>query len=309
MPSAVIDLGTNTCNLVIVRTNKDGKQELIYSGSEPVKLGQGGIDKRIITPDAMQRGLKAISNHLNRIQNAGCENVRAIATSAVRNAQNKDAFLNLIREKTGLEFEVITGDKEAEYIYKGAKLAVGFQKEKVLILDIGGGSNEFIIGNGREIYWKQSFEIGVARIREKFKPKDPISDEEIKQIEAHFDHHLTPLWQAVTEHPVSTLIGCSGAFDSFVDMLEGLEPESTFRVKTEIAPSDFFSLHHKIVISDHATRKTMKGLDPVRIEMIVIASIFVNFVLRKLNIHTIIQSGYALKEGVLAEMLNTDHLG
>ncbi len=300
--TAVIDLGTNTCNLLIVDILPNGQTKLIYTGKESVKLGQGGINRKIITPEAMQRGLLAIQRHMQRIREAGCTHIRAIGTSAVRNASNKKDFLDLIKKETGVEIEIIDGDSEAGYIYQGARMAVGFDEKKVLILDIGGGSNEFIIGNKDQIFWRQSFEIGIARIREEFPISEPITQEEIKQIECHFDKHLQPLWKKVKQYPIDTLIGCSGAFDTFVDLIDNLEPESTYRIKTLISLSDFQIIHQRIITSDHTTLEVMKGLDPIRISMIVIASIFVNFVLQKINIKTMFQSGYALKEGVLAEI-------
>lgn len=300
--TAVIDLGTNTCNLLIVDICSNKQPKLIYTGKEPVKLGQGGINQKIITPEAMQRGLQAIKKHLHRIREAGCTQLRAIGTSAVRNADNKNDFLDLVKKETGIEMEVIDGNTEAGYIYQGARMAVGFNEKKVLILDIGGGSNEFIIGNKDQIFWKHSFEIGIARIQEEFPISDPITREETERIEQHFDQHLQLLWEKTEQYPIDTLIGCSGAFDTFADLIDNLEPESTYRVKTQISLSDFQMIHHRIITSDHATREVMRGLDPVRIDMIVIASIFVNFVLQKINIRTMFQSGYSLKEGVLAEI-------
>ena len=154
MRNAILDFGTNTFNLLIVEDGNGRELNIIHISKEPVKLGRGGIHRKIITEDAFLRGIKAIENHFQRIKEFGAEKTYAFATSAIRDANNGKAFIREVKDKFNLYVNVIPGEREAELIYKGVRMSCGFSDETVLILDIGGGSNEFIIANKKQIYWK-----------------------------------------------------------------------------------------------------------------------------------------------------------
>ncbi|NJO69648.1 MAG: hypothetical protein HC830_10500 [Bacteroidetes bacterium] len=137
----------------------------------------------------------------------------AFGTSALRDAANGEAFREDVKRQFDIEIRLITGEKEAEYIYKGVSQTVQHIREKFLILDIGGGSNEFIIADQQQYYWKESFKLGMARLTEKFTPSDPVTPELIDTLEAYFEKELYPLFRALEEYPVKILVGASGSFD------------------------------------------------------------------------------------------------
>ena len=182
MRIAILDLGTNTFNMLVAETGNNKEYQILSSTKLPVKLGKGGIDKKEIRPDAITRGLTALEKHLQQSKVLKAEKIIAYATSAIRTARNSDQFLKTIREKFGIEVEIISGDREAELIYYGVKQAVSLDHEKYLILDIGGGSNEVIIADKSQIWWKKSYPLGMTRLVEKFRPSDPITIEEIEFI-------------------------------------------------------------------------------------------------------------------------------
>ena len=303
MHHAIIDLGTNTCNLLIAST--EGKQyEIIYDGKEGVKLGKEGINQNILTPDAFERATKAISNHLQTINRYPVDEIIVIATSAVRDAVNKDEFARYIFEKTGLSLTIISGEEEAEYIFKGVQLAFG-ELNNSLILDIGGGSNEFILTQGNTSVWRRSFPIGMSRIISSFPISDPITNDEIQAIEEYFDKVLEPLWKRMHSVEIQQLIGCSGAFDTLADLVDNVPAASKFRVTQYINIDDFNAVSEKIISSTTAQREKMASMEPLRIEMIVPSCIFMRFILNKLSITEIVQTGYSLKEGVLYTKINS----
>ena len=173
-----------------------------------------------------------------------------------------------------------------------------------MILDIGGGSNEFIICNRDGIIWKHSFELGMARILELFNLSDPITHEEIHALEDYFRYELKPLFEAVKRERPRTLIGASGSFDTFYAMLRhrsGIVDDVNHG--REIALSDFERIARDLVHSTLEQRRVMPGMEPVRVEMIVAAVIFVSFVLRECRIRQLIQSEFSLKEGVISELV------
>ncbi len=306
MKIAILDFGTNTFNLLIAETGEESGLRVLHSSKEAVKLGHG-ISNGMITAEALQRGIAAIEKHFTRIKKYEADKIYAYATSAIREAKNGNNFLFDVDRKFGLYVNVIPGEREAELIYKGVRQSFGLDDKKVLILDIGGGSNEFIIADNREIYWKYSFDLGMARLLDKFKPSDPITADEIIIIEKHLNEELWPLFRAVEEHRPEVLIGASGSFETFSTLLSFGAPGSYTMNEghaREILMDDYARLHEKLLRSNTGERSKMEGMEPVRIDMIVLATIFVNFTIHKCGIRKIIQSDYALKEGVVAEILN-----
>ena len=300
---AILDFGTNTFNLLIAE-RKDRSFNIVFTGKQPVKLGRGGIQINRISPAAFERGYTAIQNHMESIKKYEVEEVRAFATSAIRNASNGQEFVDEVQKRYGFRVRVIPGDREAELIYKGVKQAYPMDKKKVMILDIGGGSNEFIICDDKGISWKQSFELGMARILELFELSDPITHEEVHALEAYFRHELAPLLEAVKKEKPRALIGASGSFDTFYAMLRlrsGIVSDEGH--SHPLAMTEFRRIHQQLIRSTHAERLNLPGMEPVRVDMIVPAVIFVGFVLRECKIKQLVQSDFALKEGVISELV------
>lgn len=302
---AVMDLGTNTFHLLIAEGNASAYKEIVHK-HEAVRLGEGGINKGIIQPEAYERGMNAMLKFNALLSEHNVENISAIATSALRNASNGQQFMDEVAAKTGISIEIIDGEQEADYIYKGVKLAGGLSHQTSLIMDIGGGSVEFIVGNENAILWKQSFEIGAARLMDKFHRTDPIPRESINALEIYLEEHLLSLLAVAAKYPVDALIGSSGAFETFAELIE-LEKDNPFTLDIKNYTFDFNELvavTNKLIASSHNERKDTKGIIPIRVDMIVVASLITRFITQKLGIHKVCLSTYSLKEGVLAEMMS-----
>jgi exopolyphosphatase/guanosine-5'-triphosphate,3'-diphosphate pyrophosphatase len=303
MITAILDFGTNTFNLLIAERKERGFS-ILLSSKQPVKLGRGGIQVNRITPDAKERGFVAIHNHMEVIRNYEVDEIRAFATSAIRNAANGEEFIEEVYRRFGFRTRIIPGDREAELIYKGVRQAVKLGEENSMILDIGGGSIEFIICNKQGIVWKKSFELGMARLLELFSLSDPITSEEVRALENYFRLELAPLREAVRKERPRTLIGASGSFDTFqaiIRLRKGMDSDQFFG--REISLKDYTKLHKILVRSTREERADMPGMEPVRVEMIVAATIFVSFVIRDCNISHLHHSEFALKEGVISELV------
>ena len=303
MITAILDFGTNTFNLLIAE-RKERAFKILHTSKQPVKLGKGGIQVKRITPDAFERGFAAIQNHMETIARYKVDDIRAFATSAVRNANNGEQFIEEVYRKFGFRVRVIPGDREAELIYKGVRQAVSFDHTHMMILDIGGGSNEFIICNKDGIVWKQSFELGMARLMERFTLSDPITHEEIRALQSYFMEELTPLLEVVKQVRPHTLIGASGSFDTFHALIRertGMEEDRLHG--REISMKAYNKIHLLLLQSTAEERRLMPGMEPVRVEMIVAATIFVSFVIHACHIKHLHHSEFALKEGVISELV------
>ncbi|MCU0434728.1 MAG: exopolyphosphatase [Bacteroidia bacterium] len=302
MRVAIIDLGTNTFNLVVAETGSGAHYTIIYNEKVPVKLGEGGINQGYIADPAFERGLNAIRNYATVIRSLHTDKTRAFATSAVRNAANGKAFTDAVETETGIHIEIISGNREAEYIYMGVKQAVQLHPAPSLIMDIGGGSTEFIIADDEGIRWKHSFEVGAARLLDTFHPSDPLTAGEQEKITAYLRHTLKPLFEAAALHCPQELIGASGSFDSLAEMvawefhtpaaIEGVS-DYTFN------PDEVAFIHRRLLQSTKAERLQMKGLVTMRVDMIVVSTLLVETVLRETGLSHIRLSTYALKEGAL----------
>jgi exopolyphosphatase / guanosine-5'-triphosphate,3'-diphosphate pyrophosphatase len=305
MRVAVIDLGTNTFNLLIADVQQSDFR-VVHAGREVVKLGEASINEGRIAEAAYRRGIEAFMNHARVIREKNAATVRAFATSAIRDAQNGRQFTDEILQKTGIEIEVIDGEREAELIYLGNRLAVDLRTEAHLIMDIGGGSTEFIIANHERIFWKKSFRLGVARLLEKFKPEDPISAQTITAVRQYLAQELQPLVKALAEYRVNCLVGSSGGFESVVDMIaaayareEVVDEKHCYRVSL----GDYFNMSQRVVHSTAAERERMGGLIPMRRDMIVLTYLLIDEVVALSGVREFKVSTYALKEGALAELI------
>jgi exopolyphosphatase/guanosine-5'-triphosphate,3'-diphosphate pyrophosphatase len=307
MRIAVIDLGTNTFNLLVAETDIFGGFETLYNEKLPVKLGEGGINKGYITEEAFIRGLEAMENYASTIKQWQAERTLAFATSAVRNASNGNEFVLTTLQKTGIEVQIISGEMEAEFISMGVRQAVKLSKEPSLIIDIGGGSTEFIIVDEEKILWKQSFELGASRLLQRFEPSDPIKPDEQKQIADYILSELKILWEAAEKFKVKELIGASGSFESLAELINmryhsfpGLEE----RTECEFALEQCAAIHAEILASTRDQRLKMRGLVAMRVDLIVVSAVLVETVVSRLDISKMRYSSYSLKEGVLWRFLN-----
>ena len=183
MIKAVIDLGTNTFNILIARI-EDNFFEILWSGKEGVSLGMGGINEKIIAPDAFQRGLETMERFKQFCDDWKVVQINAIGTSALRDAVNSLDFIEKVKKLTGIEIKIISGEIEAELIYKGVNLTYKF-KEPAMIMDIGGGSTEFIFADENGIFDLISLNIGVSRMYQEFQTSDPLTKEGAGAHELH----------------------------------------------------------------------------------------------------------------------------
>lgn len=295
---AVIDLGTNTFHLLVAEKQAGKSFKEIHRQRFFVKLAEEGIETIGAAPIA--RGLQAFQSFRAILDELAVKKIKAIGTAALRTATNGPAFIKKIKDEYDIQIELIDGNREAELIYKGVRQAVPFQTKNYLIMDIGGGSVEFIIANNEEVFWAQSFPIGVAVLYKNFHHSEPISDQETVDLQAFLNDYLTPLYQALKKFPAPTLIGASGTFDVLEFILaenKNLENHAFVQVAA------FEPLYQLLLKSTKAERFAMKAIPDTRADMIVVAVILIDFILRNANIEEIIVSSFAMKEGILSELM------
>jgi exopolyphosphatase/guanosine-5'-triphosphate,3'-diphosphate pyrophosphatase len=305
-PVAVMDLGTNVFHLLIAEKNGDGFKELLHL-QEAVKLGEGGINKGIIQPAAFERGLETMQRFRSAIAQYQVPQVKAVATSALRNAGNGQEFIDSVNRLTGIAISLIDGDEEAAYIYKGIKASGCLDEETALIVDIGGGSVEFILCNKERIFWKQSFEVGAARLMDLFHRTDPISAAALIDLQQYLDERLNDLFSAVKAYPIRKLIGSAGAFETFAVLGERQAGKENVPASPVVIyafeQSRLMTVLGGLIRSTHAERQATGLIPPVRVDMIVVSAVLTEYLVTRLKIGRVQLSYYSLKEGLLADLL------
>jgi exopolyphosphatase/guanosine-5'-triphosphate,3'-diphosphate pyrophosphatase len=300
MRVGIIDCGTNTFNVLIAEVSADGWTG-IFTGKIAVRLGKGGFAQGLIRPERLARGLDALCIHRETMINYDVEECLVLATAAVREASNAHDFIRRTRELTGMEMMVIDGLREADLIFCGVAQTITLTDDYVTVMDIGGGSTEFIIANAAGVVWKQSFPLGVARIQEYLNPGETLSQQDIERLQASFTSVLAPLGEALQSYPSATLIGASGSFDTLVSMYHasGDQPKRKKHEANPIPLEAFNTLHQQLLHSSLEARLAMPGMLPMRAETMPLATLLIDYVLQSARFEHLLQSNYALKEGAL----------
>ena len=306
MKVGIIDIGSNTFNLLIAEVDKAGGYKQIYQSKVGVKLGEGSFQKNYITEQAMERAMVALDAQISVIKNQYCDRILAFATSAVRNATNGQEFIDKVYARFNVRIRIIEGGLEASMIFHGVQMSGAIQDQKVLIMDIGGGSTEFIICNDEEIIWKQSYELGVTRLVEKIEPDDPILPGQIEETRTFLKGAMSEVFEVVKRENVKVLIGSSGSFDTFSDVLsyrrETFEHDSLLST-LEFDIEELTGFLHELIGNTISQRRAMGDMAPIRANIIGMSAIFVLLVQEHCNFKNIRLSRYSLKEGVLFDVL------
>ncbi len=303
MRIAVIDLGTNTFNLLVAERDGEGRLHVVHSEEQPVFLGRGGIERGVIAEDAFQRGLDALERYAAKARTLGAARIAGFGTSALRNARNAADFVHEADRRFGIPITVVPGGEEAGLILDGVRQAVAFGTKPMLVMDIGGGSIEFILATDKALMWKQSFELGVTRLRERFPAGDPMPLEDQLRIGGHLDHHLEPLWAVMDRHWPETLVGSAGSFDTLAALITAdagrtLGDDEVTLAFDHIA---FDALKDRLMALPRAERARVPGMPEHRVDTVCYALIAVERVLMH-GITGLRWSRYALKEGAAARL-------
>lgn len=307
---AAIDLGTNSFHAVIVDIYSDGSFRTVDDLKEMVELAKGGLGKRLAEP-AFKRGINALKKIKVLCDSQGVEKILAYATSAIREAENGGEFVQKSIDEVGIKINAIPGSMEAELIGYAVQHGVKLDEYPVLMVDIGGGSVEFILGNNKEFFFLTSRKIGVSRMTDIFKPSDPISKENIETLETHYAEELKSVEAALQKKPTKTIIGSSGTMQNIGLMIanrKGLSTNITLN-ELEFSADDFFQFYKDFSKKTSKQRLGVAGLDEKRVGFINTGVVLVNLLLRKFGIEKVKISTQALREGIIIRYLKKDMIG
>ena len=313
MPSAklrvaAIDLGTNSFHMVIVEESEGKGIVEIDRVKDMICIGRGSISTKMLDEQAMQEGVAALKKFLVLATQRGVapHNVIAFATSAIREASNREVFIEMVRRETGLRVKVISGKEEAQFIYYGVRNAIRLEEKPDLLFDIGGGSVEFIIAGSNRVHLLESRKIGVARMLERFVTSDPISSHEMKLLEQFCAAELYVSAEQARRLGVVRGIASSGTALNIARMIRsGMDSDASEALNhTGFTREEFEKFYRSVIPLDSAARKKLTGLDEKRVDLIVPGLILINTIFRVFNLREVIVSESALREGMVLHYIS-----
>lgn len=301
---AAIDMGTNSFHLVIVEIKKDGTFDFIDREREVIRLGsQKGKDLSFISDEETERAVKILKNFVKLAKHYNAK-VRAISTSAVREAKNQKEFIDTIFEKTGVAVEVIDGRTEAKLIFLGVKNALPLENKKVLCVDIGGGSTEFIYAVNGKIIFAESVKIGAVRLSKLFFTDYIITDESVKQCSDYVEKQILLNKNIVTDVDIDFGIGSSGTVDTIYNLTQIKKGKE---LKENLNGYNFskeeFENHFTAIINSKtpAERILIPGMEAKRADIIPAGMIILKKIFELFKIQNMVISDYALREGIVLD--------
>lgn len=296
---AVIDLGSNTFHLLIAEMEAEGIFNTIFRKRVFTGLSDGGID--IIKEDRIKSGLQTLTEFRQILDAHESPELRVIGTAVLRKASNRQIFIDQASEILNTPVEIIDGEKEAHYIYKGIALLPEMQKGCHLVMDIGGGSTEFILVKEGSKIWSRSYTLGVGVLHQLFHKSEPISKEDYHALENYVNDTIVELKEVIIKYAPTTLAGASGSFEVLQSMV-GMDANLTGM--TIVNPESFYTISEKILTANYAEREKLPGLPKERVKLIVVGMALKKIICNLVNPKQILVSPYALKEGVMSEMLS-----
>lgn len=301
-PKAVIDCGTNTFNLLIFEKDEHENVHILFRERQVVKLLS--TSSKFIGETPFKCGINALKKFHQTILKFQCTVTSAIGTSALRTTENGNLFKEKAFKETGICIDIVSGKKEAELIVKGVASGISFSENPVLIMDIGGGSTEFIIAKSDQVLWSKSYPLGVSRIMRNFELQDPLSQENISTLFSHFKFITQELKLNILQHQPSCLIGSSGAFDSFAEMLQEKNNQTDKKIENgyTLPHEQVLDLLQVLLISNIEKRLSFPGLIQMRADTIHLSALLVKYVFDLSQITKFKLSQFSLKEGVIAEL-------
>jgi exopolyphosphatase/guanosine-5'-triphosphate,3'-diphosphate pyrophosphatase len=305
---AAIDIGTNSFHLIVVKIGDKGSFKIITRDKEVVRLGKSSSDMKYISADAVYRAVITLKRFKLICDSYNAE-IRAVATSAVREALNGEDFISEVFYKTGIKIEIISGYEEARLIYMGVLQSLPVFRNKILLIDIGGGSTEMLVGEKGEVIYANSTKIGTVRLTERFFPDKKFTPDAVEEAKVYARSLLFPVLRRIKEYSYDTVVGSSGTIStigSIIHFLNNPETEDDSFLNNYIYDRDsLFRIAKKITRCLNVRQiEEIKGLDAQRADIITAGVIILEQIFNGLDINRITVSNYALREGIILDTID-----
>ena len=302
---AFIDIGTNTLLCLIAELQNDGGFHVLEDFAEITRLGQGVQRTGRISPDGEERSLEVLRHYLERCHYLDVQEIRAVGTSALRDAQNSDEVRARFKQELGFDVRVISGDQEATYSFLAVQQGLRLDRQELLVIDVGGGSTEFIRGSESGISQAVSINIGYVRLTEQFLHSDPVRKEECEKMAAAVERELAALpRQWLKDSSILHLVGIAGTFTTLSAVEKKLARYSHSEVHGSLLTLS--EVRQQVALFQAKTiaeRKAIPGLEPKRADVILAGVYLIERIMTLFDSESVIVSDQGVRYGLLHECL------
>lgn len=309
MKIAIFDIGTNSIHMKIVQLYPDLSFEVLDHKKDMTRIGDGSFKSRKLSRQAIKRALKTIERFSKISKLERVRRTVAVATSAVRDAKNGPEFVKAVYKKTGIRVRVISGREEGRLIFLGASSGVARPKEKRMVIDIGGGSAEFVLGDRRRIDMDESLPLGVARLKDRFLKKNPPSKDNLRNLEESIEEKIADVLKMANGKKFS-LAGTGGTLINLASMVYEIRESRALRLRGyfELRKKELAKLHRKLVHMSIKRIRKIPGLDKKRADLIIAGSVLVMMLLKQFKKDRIFISDKGIREGLILDLIVKKYL-
>lgn len=298
MKIGTIDIGTNSMRLLIADYN-NGKIENRKKYVNTTRIGQGVDKEGYISEEALQRNINALEEFANICKLEECQAIYCMGTSALRDSKNGNIFVDRAKQKTNINVEIISGNEESNLGFMGVLEGLDTD-EQILVIDIGGGSTEFIVGDIEGIKFAKSENVGALRMTEKFLAKDPIDTNEFSSMSNFIYGEIKDTIDYIKSKQIKKIVGIGGTITSLSAMNQELEVYSMEKIhNSEVSIKNIKDILQNLKQMTLNDKKTLKGLQPKRADIITAGVEILNIIMENLEIEKIIVSEYDNLEGLM----------
>jgi len=304
-----IDVGTNSIHLIVVELDSAfDTSRIVYKAREMVRLGSDdALERGRLARKAMDRGVEAIARFAAAARERGAERIRAVATSAVRETENGEEFRDMVESRTGLRLEILDGEEEARLIHLGVANGYPLYDRVACIIDIGGGSTEFVVADGDRPYLVDSVKLGSLRLYDAYLRGEPDPLRAARKLDQHVTEMLGPLVERIRRYRLDLMLGTSGTIMGLAALdaaergltLKGVHGYTLVRTRLEV-------LQRRMLLMSETERRRMPGMNPRRADIIVAGNAVLIGALALLGREELVVCERALRDGVVVDMAQRD---
>lgn len=305
---AILDMGSNSLRMIVVRIGSNRVTSVLNQVKQMVRLGEGAFGEHRLQPEPMRRTVAALRGFAGMCRSYGVDEVVALATAAVRDAENGQEFMDEVRRETGFDFTVISGREEARLICRGVSVALEPFAGKRMFIDIGGGSTELSVAEGSDILELESLKLGAVRLAGLFPCSSPVSAQRYAQMQQYVrDHAVLPLQRMEALSP-SELVGSSGTIQSLAEMAVAMAREAggkTADTPERLSIEGLKRIVKALCERNEEGRMALPGMNPRRTGILIPGAAILQTIMEELNFGSVRVSARGLRDGALADYVES----
>jgi exopolyphosphatase/guanosine-5'-triphosphate,3'-diphosphate pyrophosphatase len=307
----ILDIGTNSIHMVLAEVEPTGSYKILDRFKDMTRLGDGTFKNRRLSETSMARGLEVIRTLTTLARNKGYDRIKAVATSAVREAKNGGEFIEEIARQTKLRVRVVTGQEEARLIYLGVRNSMDLSGHPTLVVDVGGGSVELIAGNRDAMLHGQSLKLGAIRLKDLYLKQDPPSKGMLRELQHAIDQQLKSAFQQFRTKRFERLVGTSGMAGNLTEIIylrRTGRPVPQLNM-AKVGLKEIQAVEDLLAQASFKDRLAIPGLDPRRADTLLPATSVLRSVMERTGLHEMTISDKAIRDGLLYDFIEKHREG